>query len=758
MALRATWAGSRLLLRRLRDVMAGGGTAQERLDDIVRIIARDMVAEVCSMYVRRAGDLIELFATEGLRPDAVHKIRFRFGEGIVGVIAATATPVSVADAQNHPNFVYRPETGEEIYKSMLGVPVLRGGRVLGVLAVQNKTSREYTEEEVETLETVGMVVAELISGGNLIGHIEQQPVDGLALKPLRLEGVRLSDGLAMGAAVLHQPFVPVGDPVAESEEAELNRLDVAISDMQDALDTMIERYGRETVGDHLDVLRTYRMFAEDKGWNRRIREAIGTGLTAEAAVTRVQNDTRARMAGIKDPYIRERVQDFEDLTNRLLQYLSGDREGAEDTMQSLPEGSILIARSMGPAELLDYDPEKLRAVVLEEGSATAHVSIVAKALDIPVVGRVRDAMARIEPGDPIVVDGNNGVCFVRPGEEFQRTFAKSMAIIAEQRAIYARERDLPTITRDGTAITLQMNAGLLIDVPQLHASGAAGIGLYRTEVPFMVRSGLPDVKSQTRLYANILDQADGKPVVFRTLDIGGDKIPSYVRDMHEENPAMGWRALRIGLDRPAMLRQQLRALVAASGGRPLSIMFPMVAEVAEMAAARTLLDRELARAESQGKPLPESIRIGAMMEVPALAFQMNALLKRVDFLSVGSNDLQQFLFASDRGNPRLDGRYDPLAPSMLNLLRGVAQSCEKAGVSFSLCGEMAGSAVDAMALIGIGFRTLSMNAQSIGPVRSMVRSLDVEPVRRLLDAHADSSAHSVRSVLTSFARDHEIQI
>lgn len=758
MALRATWAGSRLLLRRLRDVMAGEGTAQERLDNIVRIIARDMVAEVCSMYVRRAGDVIELFATEGLRQDSVRKIRFRFGEGIVGVVAATATPVAVADAQSHPNFVYKPETGEEIYKSMLGVPVLRGGRVLGVLAIQNKTSREYTEEEEETLETVGMVIAELIAGGELISREEQQPADGLALKPLRLEGVRLSAGLAMGQAVLHTPYVPVGDPIAEDEAVELARLDVAIEAMHSALDVMIERYGDDSMGDHIDVLRTYRMFAADQGWNRRIREAIGTGLTAEAAVARVQSDTRARMASIQDPYIRERVQDFEDLTSRLLQHLSGDQANNDGNALTLPENAILVARNMGPAELLDYDPTNLKAVVLEEGSATSHVAIVAKAMDIPLVGRVRDAVSRIEPQDLVVVDGNNGVCFVRPGEEFRQTFARSMAIDAEQKAAYAREKDLPTVTRDEIDVALNINAGLLIDVPHLHASGAAGIGLYRTEVPFMVRSGLPDVASQTKLYNSILDQAEGRPVVFRTLDIGGDKIPAYVRDMHEENPAMGWRAIRIGLDRPAMLRQQLRALVAASAGRELRVMFPMVAEVAELTAARALLDRELRDAERRGKTLPSTVSVGAMLEVPSLVFQLPALLKQLDFLSVGSNDLQQFMFASDRGNPRLDGRYDPLSPPMLNMLRIVVRTCDAANIPVSLCGEMAGNTVDAMALIGLGFRTLSMNARSIGPVRAMVRSLETAPIARLLDQHTDSSAHSLRTVLAAFAKDHGVLI
>ena len=755
MAQRATWAGSRLLLRRLRDIMAGAGSAQERLDKIAQNIARDMVAEVCSIYVRRAGDLIELFATEGLHPEAVHKIRFRFGEGIVGVIAASARPISLADAQKHPDFAYRPETGEEIYKSMLGVPILRGGRVLGVLAIQNRTQREYADEEVETLETVGMVVAEMLATGEVVDNKEQQPADGIALRPLRLGGIRISPGLAVGQAVLHQPAIAITDPIAEDEAVELDRVETALSAMHSALDTLIERYDDDSASDHLDILKTFRMVAEDRGWIRRIREAIGTGLTAEAAVARVQNDTRARMALVRDPYIRERLADFEDLTNRLLQHLDG---GQRPSAIELPDNAIIVARQLGPAELLDYDRSKLRGVVLEEGSVVSHVSIVARALDIPVVGRIQGAMTRIEPMDRLVVDGENSVCFVRPGEEFQRAFVESMALHEARQAAYARDRDLPSVSLDGTRVDLHINAGLLIDVPHLDATGASGIGLYRTEVPFMVRTAHPDVDAQQKLYANVLDQAGGRPVVFRTLDIGGDKIPSYVPESQEENPAMGWRAIRIGLDRPYMLRQQLRALVAAAAGRPLNIMFPMVAEVAEFDAARSILDLELRRLEESGKVLPTEIRVGTMLEVPSLVFQLPALLSRVDFLSIGSNDLLQFLFASDRGNPKLDGRYDALSPGMLGLLNTVVEACNAEHVPVSLCGEMAGSTLDAMALIGLGFRQLSMNARSIGPVRAMVRSMNAGEVATLVGSHLNSPRHSLRTLLTAYAKDHEIQI
>lgn len=770
----ADWAGSRLLLRRLRDVMAGGGSAQERLDKIVTLIARDMVAEVCSVYVRRAGDVLELFATEGLKREAVHKTRLRVGEGIVGEIAAYARPTALADAQSHPNFAYRPETGEEIYHSMMGVPILRGGRLLGVLAIQNRSRRHYADEEVETLETIGMVVAELIVGGELIRRREITPADGIAVKPLRLEGIQLSRGLALGRAIPHRTYVPIGRMVAENVNEEETRLDQALDAMHRRLDDLLERANESTNGsraedapsasntmeeppeEHIEILNTFRMIAEDRGWIGKIKEAIATGLTAEGAVVRVRDETRARMSKVSDPYLRERFNDLEELATRLLMHLAGE-EALMPKAEDLPDRTILVARSLGPADLLEYDREKLCGVVLEEGSPTAHIAIVARALDIPVIGRVKGILDRIEPYDRIIVDGNNAVCFVRPGEEFRGAFKASMELYEEERAQFKSERDLPAITRDGVEVALLMNAGLLIDMGHLPESGAAGIGLYRTEIPFMVRPSFPDVETQAELYTRILDQADGKPIIFRTLDIGGDKVLPYFEDADEENPAMGWRAIRVSLDRPGLLRTQVRALLQAARGRPLSIMFPMIAHVAEFDEARGILNKEVERMRRTGGNIPE-IRVGAMLEVPSLAYQIPALGTRADFLSIGTNDLLQFLFACDRGNPKLSNRYDPLSPPVLTALRRIVQDCEHAGLELSVCGEMAGTPIQAMALIGLGVRRLSMSPGSIGPVRRMVRSLDCAALEAYLDALTHSAGSSIARRLTDFARDHGILI
>ncbi|MGE0256840.1 MAG: phosphoenolpyruvate--protein phosphotransferase [Alphaproteobacteria bacterium] len=750
----ATWSGSRRLLRRLRDMMAGPGTAQARLDAVVRLIARDMVAEVCSVYVRRAGDVLELFATEGLKPEAVHRTRLRVGEGLVGEIALGARGLALADAQSHPSFAYRPETGEEIYSSLMGVPVLRGGRVQGVLVVQNRTQRNYQEEEIEALETVAMVLAELVAGGELVSS-EEARLGNDATLPMRLEGLALAPGLARGTAVLHRPRVGVERLVSDDPESERRRLAVAVTALQGQLDDLLDRPDIAVDGEHRDVLEAYRMFAHDRGWLKRIDEAILSGLTAEAAVQKAQDDNRARMAQATDPYLRERLLDLDDLTNRLLQHLVG-RAGPDAPV--LAPDTVLVARSLGPSELLNYDPARLRAVLLEEGSPTAHVTIVARSLGVPLVGRIAGLLERVESGDALLVDADAGVVYLRPADDVVASFEAALAARTSRQAAYQALRDRPAVTRDGRRVSLQLNAGLLADMGRLADVGADGVGLYRTEIPFMLRATYPSVETQTEFYRRILDAAEGKRVVFRTLDVGGDKLLPYFHGTPEDNPAMGWRAVRIALDRPAMLRGQLRALIAAAAGRPIAVMFPMVAQVAEFIAARDILDMELARARAEGRTLPERIECGVMLEVPALALQLPALLPRIDFLSVGSNDLVQFLFASDRANPRLEGRYDVLAPAVLRLVSTLVADCAAAGVPLAVCGEMAGDPVAAMALVALGVPTLSMAPAAVGPVKAMVLSLDAGALAGYLSTLLASPASSLRGRLRAFARDHDIAI
>jgi phosphotransferase system enzyme I (PtsP) len=750
-----TTAGPRLLLKRMREIMVERISPQARLDKIVSLIAANMVAEVCSIYLAKQGGWLELFATEGLNAAAVHKTRLKLGEGIVGDVALNGRPLNLSDAPAHPSFSYRPETGEDPYQSMLGVPILRGPKAVGVLAVQNRTHRHYGEEEVEALQTIAMVLAEMVVSGSLVdlGEIDA----GLKRdRPWRGLGVSFCEGIAMGRAVLHEPRVKVEKLIADDVASERQRLDKAIAELRTAIDAMLETDDTLITGETRDVLEAYRMFAHDRGWLTRLREAVMSGLTAEAAVERVQNDTRARMARLTDPLIKERLHDLDDLANRLLRHLTGKADTSAH--EALPQDTLLFARSMGPAELLDYDRTKIRGLVLEEGSPTSHVAIVARALDIPVVGRLENVLEQIESGDWVIADGDTADVHIRPAHDVREAYRHKLALRAQRQAAFAAMRLQPAVTKDGERIRLLMNAGLLADLPHLEETGAEGIGLFRTELQFMISPEMPRLKNLVDLYTAVLDGAGGKPVVFRTLDLGGDKVLPYARPQSEDNPAMGWRAIRMTLDRPALLRYQIRALLKAAKGRDLDLMFPMVAEVAEFRTARALVDRELERlARVKGEP-PRKVRVGTMLEVPALAFQLPSLLSVADFISVGSNDLMQFFFASDRGNPRLGSRYDLLSPSMLNFLKGIVDAARVRGVPVTLCGEMAGRPLEAMALIGLGFRSLSMAPAAIGPVKQMLLAVNTGRLASFMADLSERAEHSLREQLKQLAIEERVPV
>lgn len=745
-------AAARRLMRQIREIMAGRAPAQERLDRLAKVIAANLIGDVCSIYLSRAGGWLELSATEGLSPEAVHQTRMGPGEGLVGQVALTAQPLNVQDAPNHPAFSYHPETQEEGIVSFLGVPILRGGRLLGVLTVQNRTPRLYDEEELETLQTAAMVVAEVM----IDPSIGADPgLAGLELRPSRTErlvGRRVADGVAIGTAVKIEPHVRSGRLFADDPEAEVARVEAAIHRLREGLDAILQGDAARIGGQPREVIETYLMFANDRGWLERLKEAARLGLTAEAAVERVRNEQRARMLKASDPYLRDRLHDLEDLANRLLRHL-GEEDGASENGVEVPDDAILIARSIGPAELLERDPDKVKGLVLEEGSPASHAAVVARALGAPAVGQLTAVLDRVENGDVVIVDGERGEVHLRPTQDLLDAYRARIALTGAREAEFERIKDRPAVTKDDRRIALLMNAGLLIDLPQLDRTGAEGIGLFRTEFQFMIAEALPKQDEQIELYRAALDAAGDRPVIFRTLDLGGDKILPYAPSDREENPAMGWRAVRLALDRPGLLRYQLRALIAAAGGRELDVMFPLVTTPEEFAAARGFVDMELEWARRRGRTGPERVRVGAMLEAPSLAFQLDALLDLADFISIGANDLLQFLFAADRQNPKMGDRYDSLAPSALALLKQVRDACARRGRPVSVCGEIAGRPLEAMALIALGYERLSMPPVGIGPVKRMVLGLDAgAAAERVLPLLASPKA-SVRPEIEAVARD-----
>ncbi|MES2754293.1 MAG: phosphoenolpyruvate--protein phosphotransferase, partial [Pseudomonadota bacterium] len=496
----------------------------------------------------------------------------------------------------------------------------------------------------------------------------------------------------------------------------------------------------------------------DEGWSRRINEAIDSGLTAEAAIERVQQRTRTRMRQIDDPLLADRMHDLEDLSNRLIRIVSGQLGTAAQL--GLRQDTILIARNLGPAELLEYDRRRLKGVVLEEGSLTAHVIIVARAMGVPVLGRVKDVRRTIAEGDALLLDVTESSVLVRPTAAMDEAFEGRLAISQQRRAQFAALKSEPPVTRDGQRITLMVNAGLRDDVAALDLTGADGIGLFRTEFQFLVSATLPQRERQFRLYKDVLDAAGNRPVVFRTVDIGGDKALPYLDaggGEHEENPAMGWRALRLALERDGLMKAQARALLEAAAGRTLNVMFPMVSEPWEYEEARDLFEAQRNWLEGRGKKLPQQIRYGAMLEVPALAEQLDILLPRLDFLSIGTNDLTQFLFAADRANPKLAERYDWLSASILRFLRRVVRPCREAGVDLAVCGEMGGRPLEAMALIGLGIERLSITPAAVGPVKAMIRSLDREKLSAHLSELLAAPPRDMRGHLTRWAAENGVE-
>src|SRR3954468_181900 len=748
-------ASAREILTGLHQVMAARGSVQAKLDRVVDLIAGKMESEVCSIYLLRDNKL-ELFATHGLRKEAVHVTKLRMSEGLVGTITAEARILNLAEAAEHPGFAYRPETGEERFHSFAGVPIVRRESPIGVLAVQHADPRRYEDVEIEALQTVAMVLSEMIAAARLVDGARRGRLRSAG--PLRLSGLKLVAGMAKGQAVFHEPTVVVEHTVAEDIEAERDRVYSAFRRMREQIDAMARDAEFGTTGEHKEILETYRMFAYDEGWSRRINEAIDSGLTAEAAIERVQQRTRARMLEIDDALLQERMHDLEDLSNRLQRIVSGRMGTAAQT--GLAHDAVLIARNLGPADLLEYDRRRLKAVLLEEGSLTSHMTIVARAIGVPVIGRLHDIRHSVDEGEPILVDGDNGSIIIRPNRALTSGFEHRMALSQRRRAEFAAVRNLPAKTRDGVQVSVMVNAGLAEDAAALPMTGADGIGLFRTEFQFLVSATLPGRDRQQRLYTKVLEEAGNKPVVFRTVDIGGDKALPYLQDMQDEaeNPAMGWRALRLSLDRSTLMKAQARALIEAAGGNVLRVMFPMISEPWEYEQARALFEVQVDWTRKAKRKMPTRIEYGAMLEVPSLAEMLDQLLPRVDFISIGTNDLTQFLFAADRSEPRLAQRYDWLSPAILRFLKRVLDAASAANVPVRVCGEMGGLPLEAMALVGIGAENFSIPPAGVGPVKAMVRSLDAAAARARLDQLLARPPKDMRKALTDWAKRQSVTI
>ena len=744
------------ILKLIRHVMEGDDSIPLKLEKVMTIVATNIHADVAACYIPVEDDYIELFASYGFKTSAVHKVSLRLGEGVVGEVAKTKRSFSIADDfRKHPKFSYKQELDEEVYKSFLGVPVVRWNRCLGVLTLQHKKKHEYSPLEIEIMETIAMVLIEVFSSDEMSEYKKTLIKSRGLTDRERIKGISLSKGHGLGNAIVHKRQRAVSKIFAEDKEQELKRLRMAHSQMNKDLDEKFTTT-KLGIGEHSDILDAYKMFAKDKGWYKKISDNIESGLTAEAAVERAYEDMWNRLSNTQDSYLKERLHDLRDVADRLQSYISGDFVLEKESIES--DNIIIVAQTMGPADLMDYDHKKIRGLVIEDGTPTMHVAIVAKALNIPVIAKTRGLFEEIKTGELLAIDGDDGYVYINPGQSVQ---GKIKAKIAEKEKLIQRLAELkklPSKTIDGTKVGLFINVGLSFDIDYIETTNCDGVGLYRTEIPFMASDVMPDVERQTNYYKELMDRAGDKKVIFRSLDVGSDKLLPYWTSIGEENPAIGWRSIRITLDRRAILRKQLRAFIRATADKELNVMFPMISDLSEFEDAKETLMIELEKEKRKNNPVPKKVNVGLMVEVPSVVFHLDQILPIADFISIGTNDLAQFMFASDRGNPKLSDRYDVLSAPFLRIMEDIITKANKAGVYCSVCGEMASNPIEALALLGLGYRNLSSSGASFGRIKSMVRSANVEEVSEYVKSLLKSYQRTLRPQLMAYAYDHGIEI
>lgn len=738
------------LLQALTEAFQTNQTLNTRLSLALKITAEEMGAEAAFLYLLTPNHYLEAFAAyDPYHYDHYHA-RFQVGEGIVGFIASTGKNVLCDSLSRHPNFFHSVGTSDQTDLALLGVPLQRPNGVMGVLTLQNPSSKPFESDQEKILMAISSFFSTLSELGRFpVLAQEEGKLEGMHV----LRGISFNGGIGVGTAVIHRPHTWKETAFSLNPKEESERLKMAIRDMIDSIDRLVSS-SPNLEKNTQDVLASYRMIASDRGWVRKIQNYIQKGYTAEAAVQKVRRHTRERYGQIGDQVLKGRLSDLEDLASRLLKHLLGKEVVSED----LPESAILVAHNLGPAELLDYDRRFIKGVVLEEGVHTAHVAIVARALDIPVVGRIPLLLTHINSGDKLILDGEEGTVTISPNTEALQEAREKITRIKKNQVLSKELKDRPCQTREGIPIFLHLNAGLPIDLHQLEESQIGGVGLYRTEIPFMMRSSFPDVHIQTEVYRDVLEQAKDCPVTFRTLDIGGDKIVPYMWRISDENPVLGWRGIRVALDKPTILRQQVRALISASQGRELRLLFPLISDISEFKEARQFVAQEWDRLKEKEITLPTSLTFGVMLEVPSLIEQLEDLLKEVDFVSIGTNDLFQFFYACDRTNPAVSSRYDVLSTPFLKYLLKIRLSCEQAQVSYSICGEMAAKPLEALALIALGYRSFSIAGPSIGHLKKMILSLPLKETETFMKTALEKHSPSLRSDLLELVKQHQIKV
>ncbi len=669
-----------------------------------------------------------------------YKTNIRFEEDYIGKSAAIKHPTTYVDEENNASYI--------------SIPILRMHNTIGVLVLKKEGIDDYSESQIEFLETLVLTLPDLLSDKEFMSYRNQIIREkGIVVRDT-LRGTSLNKGYGVGRVVLHHRHRELVNIFAENIELEKSKLSEGRRKMVDYIDSKIAQAGNY-IGNSTEIIEAYRMFATDKGWYKKISADIDKGYTAEAAVEHVYEDMWNKLSASNDAYIKERLYDLRDVSDRLRAFINGDEKQINISSN---EDIIIIAQTMGPADLMDYNYEKIRGLIIEDCTPTMHVVIVAKALNIPVIAKIHGVLKEVKAGEIIAVNGDDGIVYTRPTErqiaEYQKKSIGLKNVFAELEEL----SKIPTKTKDGLKINLAMNYGLDLDFDYIKPTNCDGIGLYRTEITFMSSEKMPDVDSQQLQYKRLFDILGNKRLIFRSLDVGSDKFLPYWGDIKEDNPAIGWRSIRITLDRRAILRQQIRAMLRAAMDKELNVMFPMISTVQEFIDAKETLMMEYEREKQRNMPTPKKVNVGIMIEVPSIVFQLDEILQLVDFVSVGTNDLYQFVFACDRGNPRLSDRYDVLSAPFLKLMKTIIDKANQYKVYCSVCGEMASNPLEAMALIGLGYRNLSVSGASYANVKKMILSMTNEDVADYIKTLLKSSKNSLRPQLLAYAYDHTIAI